>query len=169
MIYVLNINVILVYINVYTSDMVYHGATADVSRILPKNLGPWNSCEVSDILLGARFLFSSATLWYICIQYDNAHNNYSEGQQWFWSHGKASSWHGTTVCLFVETEDRDPQKKTHGSGWNIKLPFSATETKHTILGWPMDVPQLPCFTWLHPWHKVPNSKSIKPSRLCESP
>lgn len=38
--------------------------------------------------------------------------------------------------------------------------FPATETKHTILGWPMDVPQLPCFTWLHPWHKVPNSKII---------
>lgn len=136
MIYVLNINVILVYINVYTSDMVYHGATADVSRILLKTRGLgihkllWGKRHIIWIYLVQDF-FSSAALWYICIHYDNAHNNYSEGQQWFWSHGKASSWHGTTVCLFVETEDRDPQKKTHGSGWNIKLPFSLQRRQNT--------------------------------------
>lgn len=137
MIYVLNINVILVYINVYTSDMVYHGATADVSRILLKTRGLgihkllWGKRHIIWIYLVQDF-FSSAALWYICIHYDNAHNNYSEGQQWFWSHGKASSWHGTTVCLFVETEDRDPQKKLTGADEtsNCHFPCNGDKTHH---------------------------------------
>ena len=50
------------------------------------------------------------TMHIIIIQKDN---NDSEAME---RHHHDMELHGTTVCLFVETEDRDPQKKTHGSG-----------------------------------------------------
>ena len=115
--------------------MVYHGTTADVSRILLKTRGLgihkllWGKRHIIWIYLVQDF-FSSAALWYICIHYDNAHNIQKDNND---SEAMERHHHDMEllcVCL-LKPRTEILKKKTHGSGWNIKLPFSLQRRQNT--------------------------------------